>query len=213
MEDRVEVAREFYQLNSRRGIIHRAVADVLSREKDADSSTARGLATFDLQSRSFYTFFNHLYEWYIRKEEGDSATHFWLPLRGNPWLSVTYAPGREEEELQRLRENITESDQLMEERAGDPGGKRMTPYQSFEQLQPENQNELFAESLPNEVSFYLGHVILNGISAHHKKPAKNYLGLISAIMSEAEALQAFAKNNERYVRSILEKQFTNCFLP
>jgi hypothetical protein len=201
MEDRVEIAREFFQLNSRRGIIHRSIADVLSREVDADDWVTKELTTFDSQSCSFYAFFSRLYEWYIRKDEGDSATHFWLPSRGNPYLAATYAPGREE----KRQEEYTKAAIIFEESPLNDSfdGSR------FKKIPAENPNELFAESLSRELSFYLGHVLLKGIFVHNKKPAENYSGLMNAIMGEVEILQAFTKNNERYTRAILEKRPLN----
>jgi hypothetical protein len=196
MEDRVEIARELYGLNSRRGVIHVLANQLLSSGKILNNNTGI-LERIDLQSRSFYTFINHLYEWYIRKEEGDPATHFWLPLKGNPLLAVTYAPNREEE----MREKYIEEAIIIEESEM----ARCFDGSRWKILPTENTNELFAESLPKECRFYIGHVLSTAVWAAHQKPKKDCSRLVDELLRENDVLEPFMKN-EKYVRAILEKE-------
>ena len=203
MEDRVEIAKELYGLNSRRGAIQILTKKLISSGKISDDKAGM-LEHIGLQSRSFYTFVNHLYEWYIRKEEGDSATHFWLPLKGNPWLAVTFEPGREERRQEEYRQEAIfweESDM-----ADCFDGSR------WKILPVEHPSELFAESLPRESAFYLGHVLSTAVWATCQKPKEVYATFVDECLRENEVILPFIKD-EKYVRAILEKQPLNYPLP
>lgn len=205
MEDRVEIAIAFSELNSRRGKIHSAIEEILAKGgKDFTLPESENLLTFDLQSRSFYTFFGHLYGWYIGRENEERATHFLLPLKGNPLLAVTFNRNPEKE-LEEYRRRQSEWDKFEEEIAGEPGGKRFLPNPNLDRVPTLSGQETFADSFVREVPFYLGHVLANGIRIAARKPETDYKTFVDEIFREVAILQSFIDNREKYVRAILER--------
>ena len=196
MEDRLEIAKEFCQLNARRGIIHRNIAELSAK---LDGQQMLNLDKFDLQSSSFYKFFNSLYEWYLGKKDETSATHFWIPSEGNPMLAVTYSPQREaiqEQRNEEMRELIQSSEWAKEQ--------FLEGWLSAERPK-EKANKLFADSFQREFPFYQGHVLGQGIwIAIKQKIDPNYSPLLEEIFKENKALEPFIKNQDKYIQAILE---------
>jgi hypothetical protein len=196
MEDKVEIAKALCELNSRRGIVHVLTNQILS--SGVVSEAGSGLIDkINLQSRAYYTFISHLCDWYIGVEEGERAINFKIPFRANPWLAVTYEPGREEERQQKYFEEATIIEES--EMADCFHGSR------WKILPPEDPNELFADSLPSESAFYVGHLLSTAMWAAYQKPKEAYAKLIDEFIRETESIHPFIKD-EKYVRAILEKQ-------
>ncbi|VVB79494.1 Uncharacterised protein [uncultured archaeon] len=205
MEDRVEIARDFSLLNKRNGKIHNAIEEIIARKcEEFSPPETENLLTFDLQSRSFYTFFDHIYSWYIGRENEDKAIRFLIPYRGNPLLAATF-DRNPEKELEEYRKEQAEWDQFKEEMDGEPGGKRFLPVPNFDELPSLGGPETLASSFTREVPFYLGHVLGNGVWIAIKKPEADYKNFINEIFGEVAVLQPFIDHREKYVRAILER--------
>lgn len=196
MEDKVEIAKALHELSSRRGIVHVLTNELLSSSIVSEGSAGL-LDKIDLQARAYYTFIDHLNKWYIGIEEGERAINFKVPFRANPFLAVTYEPGREEERQQKYFEEATIIEES--EMAGCFNGSR------WKILPPEDPNELFAHSLPVESAFYVGHLLSTAMWAAYQKPKEAYAKLIDEFIRETESIHPFIKD-EKYVRAILEKQ-------
>ena len=194
MEDRLDIALDFKRLVSRRGIIHQSL-EQLSTMVELD----KPLISLDLQSNAFYELANHLYDWYIGKNESDSAINFHTPFVANPMLCVTFSPGREEEKWKRYYEDVEFSKELAEVL---PEGCVGTPAMPVK----DNPKEIFAHSFTRELSFYLGHILQKGYCVLiAERNDSRYAGLAREIINEKDILWPMFENRDRYVRAILEK--------
>jgi len=208
MEDRVQIASELLRLLGRRGFVHRGIEELQAKE-NIGQGVRENLGNLGLITNCFYTFNQRVYDWYIGKLEDFQATHFWLPLKGNPMLWAAVDTQREEKEEQSRREVVETLRKDSEAVATlEAWGRGIDDFEYDREKWRYEQTtgQFLSWEFLKEMEFYFGWVASEALWAHCMgRHNKDFSQLGEELYLEVNHILPYHDSRARYAQAILER--------